>query len=703
MALTIRPYEEGIRPHEEGDAQAVAELYNRHRDNPNPVAGGIDAGQLARELAERETAMFLLALDDGRLVGTFGLFHHTGRRSARAGELIADMFFVHPAHRGGMVTGRLFTEAVEWMMRSGCLVLRLTVNPANTVAFRLYRRVGCVAVGRAVPGEDGNVELYNYIPLVLRSVFADLGEQATAALGSLTSFASVTASRDDELRSDVRVVDGIRTVDYCLSLGAFRLDATVDVDRGTVREARLTEPGGAVRALRIAQPPYRVRAPRGVPPYRFTEGALTCEVDGEDGTVSVLAAGHHGPVFVSTWPSCRADRPAGWREGEPRAITLEPVEGGVRVTERDGDETVTGTFTLQDGSLLQEFTRTGSATGRIFQTMGLRQGAFTDTEGRTYPIGLGVGVRDASEIVAASQVPSTGRLLTWQGSGVGVSLPADGRLRLVHSTLLERGLEPDADGVSRMRTEIDTRPVPPNRTTTATVTGTGTTTATVRDPTAPRRLEVEPAAGGVTVWQEGATKVLRSPYPRVRSYGYHPRWSAGLWVTRENSRHDRSAGLGWGVPAPGAWEAKHPLGLYAPHTGLGWEIATTDDGVRVDVHAPDTDRENVLWLTPHTAPKAAVVIESAGERWELAPTDFRQAWARRASVRLSDGRWLHLAPAATTPSPSPSPSPSSSPYDELVLRATPSGLLLGGVSAGRESAWLLSVHDTPLPTLALTT
>ncbi|MEU3263626.1 GNAT family N-acetyltransferase [Streptomyces bacillaris] len=697
MALTIRPYEEGIRPygegirpHGEGDAQAVAELYNRHRDNPNPVAGGIDAAQLARELAERETATFLLALDDGRLVGTFGLFHHTGRRSARAGELIADMFFVHPAHRGGMVTGRLFTEAVEWMMRSGCLVLRLTVNPANTVAFRLYRRVGCVSVGRAVPGEDGNVELYNYIPLVLRSVFADLGEQATAALGSLTSFASVTASRDDELRSDVRLVDGIRTVDYCLALGAFRLDATVDVDRGTVREARLTEPDGTVRALRIAQPPYRVRTPRGVPPYRFTEGPLTCEVDGEDGTVSVLAAGHHGPVFVSTWPSCRADRPAGWREGEPRAITLEPVEGGVRVTERDGDATVTGTFTLQGSSLLQEFTRTGSATGRVFQTVGLRQGAFTDTEGRTHPIGLGVGVRDASEIVAASEVPAAGSILTWQGSAVRVSLPADGRLRLVHSTLLERGLEPGADGVSRMRTEIGTGPVPPERTPTATSTGRKSATPGTG---ALRRLEVEPAAGGVTVWQEGATKVLRSPYPRVRSYGYHPRWSAGLWATRENSRHDRSAGLGWGVPAPGAWEAKHPLGLYAPHTGLGWEIATTDDGVRVDVHAPDTDRENVLWLTPHTAPKAAVAIESAGERRELAAADLRQIWARRASVRLTDGRWLHLAPAAATPSP----------YDELVLRATPSGLLLGGVSAERESAWLLSVHDTPLPARTPTT
>ncbi|MFJ2291901.1 GNAT family N-acetyltransferase [Streptomyces sp. NPDC087894] len=653
MALTIRPYQEG-------DAHAVAELYNRHRDNPNPVAGGVSGAELARELAERETATFLVAEDDERLVGTFGLFHNTGRRSARAGELIADMFFVHPAHRGGLVTGRLFTEAVEWMMRTGCLVLRLTVNPANTVAFRLYRRVGCVSVGRAVPGEDGNVELHNYVPLVVRSVFADLGERATAALGGLTSFASVTESRDDELRSDVRVVDGVRTVDYSLALGEFRIDASVDVDRGAVREARLTEPDGTARALRIARPPYEVRATRGVAPYRFTESALTCEVDGEDGTLSVHVAGHRGPVLVSTWPSCRADRPAGWREGEPRDLTLEPVRGGVRVTERDGEATVTGTFTLDGSGLLQEFTRTGSATGRIFQTVGLRQGVFTGDDGQAYPIGLGQGVRDASEIVAASRAAPDGPELTWQGRDVRVSLSVDGPLRLVHSTLLERGLEPGADGVARMRTAI--RP-----------SGADTT----------RRLEVHAAAGGVTVWREGATKVLRSPYPRTRSHGYNPHWSAGLWVTRENSRHDRAAGLGWGVPAPGAWEEKHPLGLHAPDSGLDWEIAADGDGIRVDARASGTDRETVVWLTPQTPLRTAVVLDSDGERWELSSGDFRQMWARRASVRLSDGRWLHCAPAAGS-------------HDELVLRATPSGLLVGGVSAARESAWLLSVHDTPL-------
>lgn len=384
MSITIRPYQEG-------DAHDIAALYNRHRDNPNPVAGGITGDELERELAERDTGTFLVAVDGGRVVGTFGLFHNTGRRSARAGELIADMFFVAPAYRNGVITGRLFTEAVEWMVQSGCLVLRLTVNPANSVAFKLYRRVGCVSVGRTVPGEDGNVELHNYIPLVLRSVFADLGPEVRSALGGLNSFGTVTEARDDELRSDVRLVDGVRTVDYHLALGEFRITASVDVDRGVVREAAVTGPDGTARALRLTEPPYHVRAPRRPEPHRFGSGALVCEVDGDDGTLSVLAEGHHGPLFVSTWPSCRADRPAGWREGEPRDLDIVPVENGVRVTERCGEDEVVGTVTLTEGTLRQDFAFT-SRPGRIFQTVGLRQGTFVRPDGERHPIGLGLEI-----------------------------------------------------------------------------------------------------------------------------------------------------------------------------------------------------------------------------------------------------------------------------------------------------------------------
>ncbi|MFG2921794.1 GNAT family N-acetyltransferase [Streptomyces sp. NPDC048305] len=676
MTVTIRPYEEG-------DADEIARLYGRHRDNPNPVAGGISGEELARELAERDTATFLVALDDGRPVGTFGLFHNTGRRSARAGELIADMFFVAPAYRNGVITGRLFTEAVEWMMRTGCLVLRLTVNPANTVAFRLYRRVGCVSVGQTVPGEDGNVELHNYIPLILRSVFADLDDGVRAALGGLSSFGTVTQARAGELRTDVVVSEGVRTVTYGLALGDYRLDAQVDVDRGRVVGAEITAPDGTGRPLRITEPPYEIRESRQAGHHRFADGSLTCEVDGDDGTVRVFTPGHHGPLSVSTWPGCRPDRQAGWREGEPLDLRIVPVEHGVRISERSGEDELTGTVTLTDGVLCQDFTFTGRP-GRVFQTVGLRQGALVlpGTDGGPageHPLGLGLGVRDSSEVVASSPAAPVGSTLTWQGASARIQVPVEQRVRLIHGTLLERRPEPGADGVARLRTTFRTRAAAPMPLPSAApVTG-----------TAERRLAMDAAAGGVTLWREGGTKVLRSPHPRTRAFGCNPGWSAGMWVTPEQSRHSRASGLGWGVRLNEDWAEKHALGLYDAGLGIGWDVTAPGDGpLRVDVRARSTEDDTVLWITPDTGARTTVVIDSAGIRRELETPDFRQVWASAASVRLSDGNWLDCRPAGT-------------PSDdmEIVLRTTTSGLLIGCAAAGGPegvtASWHLAVRDEP--------
>ncbi|WP_256107716.1 GNAT family N-acetyltransferase [Streptomyces sp. ODS05-4] len=667
MTLTVRPY----RP---GDAAGVAALYNRHRDGPNPVAGGITPDQLDQELTERATALFLVAADDERPVGTFGLFHGTGRRTARAGELIADMFFVAPAYRGGALTGRLFTEAVEWMVRSGCLVLRLTVNPANTTAFRLYRRVGCVCLGRTTPGEDGNVELHNHIPLILRSVLADLDEPARQALFELSSFAGVIDPRGGELRTDAVLVDGCRTVSYVLRLGAYRLTATVDADRGRVRTAGLTSPGGDTRTLHVEDPPYRVRTPAGRPPHRFTSGPLTGELDPDDGTLRIMADGHHGPLLVSTWPGGPAGRPASWREAEPRDLTVRPVPHGLRVTERRDDAEVTGTLTLHDGVLCQEFTGVPQP-GHLFQTVGLRQGDVTPGGGPSHPIGLGLGVRDASEVVAAGhRVPAGGRP-AWHGPHWSVELPADTPVRLVHSTLLHRALVPGPDGAARLRTALTPRTPPAPLAPPAPA-----------PPAGPRRIHLEAAAGGVTSWWEGAVPVLRSPHPRTRALGSNPRWSAGMWVTAEPHRCDRAHGLGWGVPSAAPWQPGPPHGLGCPDDGIAWEASAPEDTgtpVRVDIRAPGAAAETVLWLTPHTPRTTAVTVVSGGARHELTTDGFRQVWADAVAVRLTDGHWLHCRSAHRAAAPA-----------EIVVRATPAGPLVGCVApAPPDPPWHLTLSE----------
>ena len=682
MSITIRQYRLE-------DADPIAALYNRFPDNPNPVAGGITGAQLHAELADRDTAAMFVATDgDGEIVGTFGLFRTNGRRSVRPGELIADMFFVAPNHRNGLMTGRLFTEAIEWMVESaGCLVIRLTVNPANTTAFKLYRRVGCVAVGRSVPGEDGNVELHNYIPLILRSVLHGLGSDARAAIGAMTSFGAVTQTRGEELLSDVRIVDGARTVAYDLVAGDFRIDVIVDVDRGALAAAQITGPDGVRRPLRPMALPYTVHARPAEESHSIVDGALTATVDGVDGTLEVFAEGHLGPVLRSTWPSCAPGRHAGWREAQPCELDIVEFEGGLQIVERAGADETVGTVYLSDGQLQQEF-RSTRPLPRVFHSVGLRQGTLTQTDrdGTSWsaPIGLGTGVRDSSEVVAAGHAVTTGSHLRWEGAGATVSTTVEGAAALVHDALLDLRAAPGA-AILTLRTVITTHAA-----------ATGVAPGPTGSAAAKRNVRVLAKARGVTAWREDGVRVLRSPYPRSTAFACNPTWSAGMWVTTEQSRHDRS-GLGWGLTSA-AWDEKHPLGLASPELQTGWELAVPDDPadpVLATVVGPDDiaedDAEVVLWLTPDARPGAGVRIHPTGNGAPHVVTGFRQVWAGAVTVELTGDRLLHCRPAPGAPSDA-----------EIVVRSSAAGLLVGCVSASGSTpgAWLFSVSPGSLTELS---
>jgi L-amino acid N-acyltransferase YncA len=669
-----------IRPYRQDDVERVTALYNRHPDNPNPVAGGITAEEFAAELADRRTAAFFVADDGDELVGTFGLFEVTGRRCARSDELIADMFFIAPSHRNGMLTGQLFAKASTWMFEQYLMVMRLTVNPANKAAFKLYRKVGCVSVGEPVPGEDGNVELFNYIPLVIRTTLPGLGEEGRAALRSMTSFACVTDDRGQDLRNDVVEVDGVRTVPYRLVLNDMVLAATVDVDAGTLLTATLTTGDGRTRHLPITPRPDDGARPDPTT-YRFGGDALRCEVDGPDGTVRLLAPGHLGPVLTSTWPTCHPGRVPGWRDGFPLDLRVEEIADGVRITERHEDVDLVGTVTLVDGRLRQDF-RSTAPIGRVFHTIGLRQASLRVVDpvaGDTgqQPAGLGLAVRDSSEIVAAAHRPAPGSELFWAAPDgtVEIRVPVGPRTGLVHSNLLDR--RADADGTSlRLDTHVRVgarRPVvPPSP---ADAGG------------APHQLRMIPAAGGITSWANGRTRVLRSPYPHRRALAYNPNWSAGMWVTAEHGRTDRATGLGWGVATREVWEAKHPLGLHAPDLGIGWEVSAPDGPgpLTAEVHHAGPDGEAVLWLTPRTSRGGRVVVPAPRGTWELVADGLWQRWTAWAAVELADGRWLSCRPGT-----------GASPDAEIVVRSTAAGLLLGCVTpAGPSGRWQFDLLDAP--------
>lgn len=666
-----------IRPYAEPDSVAIAELFNAHPENPNPVRGGITAEQFHRELHERGTTAFLVAEDGGRIVGTFGLFRTTGRVCGDDGELFADMFFIAPSHRRGTLTGHLFSAAIVWMIRNELEVLRLTVNPANRDAFRLYRRVGCISRGQLRPGADGNVELYCYLPLILKRIKADITDDERVAIGDLTSFGCVLRQLGDALDADTVRRDGRTVVDYQLELGAVRIDATVDVDAAEVLHASLHRATGD-RVLRL---PAGVADPASAADVVASLPWGQRQVDVEpDGTLIVRADDHWGPLVYLTWPDADPHRAGGWRGGPRRALSV--GTDGTGLVLRDERTGVSCSLVIEGDTLVSTYAGRPGETLRMFQQPGLRQALLdADPVGeaplRHTPVGLELGVRDATQLVAAGVALWPGTPVRWTEDATTVEVTGDGQATLVTSTVVDRRVRLGDDGRATVRTRVSHygRPTPLRN-------------ADASHSAAPDHvhLRIDARAGGIVRWRDGAVKVLQSPFPRVQRLACNPAWSAGLWATREPDRHDRGLGMGWGIPHHD-WVADGEFGLRSDAQSLSWAL----DGDplhttwNLDVASQDPTGEMAVWLTPAVAPGGQVRTSSLGELISLDATASWQRWTTRLGVQLANGYWLCIEPAldqAGTP--------------EIIVRSTGGHLLVGCVTraAAGSARWRIALLDT---------
>lgn len=669
-----------VRDYVPADAEAVAALFNRHRDVPNPIDGGITAAQLVQELQDRDTHTFLVAVEGDRLIGTFGLFHSDGRRVAGPGELIADMFFVAPAHRGGMLTAELFGAAVERMVHSPYSVLRLTVNPANGPAYTLYRRVGCLAVHRTVPGADGNVQLHNFLPLVLRQVLPALPKDLLDAVVTQRTTSFIPRALPNDMDQDVTVVAGRRVVAVPFAIGTVEIDTVIDIDNRVVLSAEL--PGFTYRPEpHLVPPPMPVDAAQPAPTVlRAGDLELRAAVDG---TVEVWREGHLGPVWTALWPTAGRGRVTGWRAGNPRTVDVARCDAdSLKLTEVIDDTTVTATVTLDASGLSQRFRVDGSEQPllRAYHLVGLRSGRLRIDDADS-PLGDGLGVRDAGQLPAAQTVLDEGAQLCWSSPGdTAVTVQSPAGFGLISGIVAEhRNLKNgSAFRVDIGAAEADLR------------TGQQSAADAHHDESARQpsdetvRLAAE--AGGVVAWKPFGRNVFRAPYPRTRAFANNPRWSAGLWAGGELDRFDRCYGPGWGVATPQNWTA---TGSELSSTAQRLRVTEDNDAgtarltVQVDGHS---DPETVVWLTPDAAPSGLVTCFSPYDD-TVDQHDLKERWQRWTSavcVPLRGNRTLTVTS-----------DPRSAAHPEILVRCTDSGVLIGAFARTGATAatWSLQVSD----------
>ena len=356
-----------VRPYRADDAPGIAHLYNRYPDGPNRVDRKLDAAMVRTELADRGTALFLVAEQQGRVRGTLGMFHSCGKRAAGPGEVFGDMFFLIPALRGGSAAAHLFVEAVAPLAARGIRTIRLTTDPANRAAYSAYLQAGCSVVGAGMPDEDGAVELVNQVPLLvslLRRHFpevlppdlphAELWRRVITGVDGPGLVVGSASGARPALGAQRGVVRG----------GACR-GARGPLDGRGVRDGRGGRggPRGTVRAgprrCRRTRPPGPApAAPGGGAAYggptTVWSGRLCLSLDPADGTVTLHHDGHLGPLLSDPWPVNGPPYATGWRRpAAGRRLEVTSWDDGWTVAERRPGGVLTRDSRLWGGSLVQ--------------------------------------------------------------------------------------------------------------------------------------------------------------------------------------------------------------------------------------------------------------------------------------------------------------------------------------------------------------
>ena len=673
MAVDIR--EVGITP---AELEPVAAFFRENRYGPPGMH--LTGRALAAVLTERGSILLLVGEHRGRIVGTVGFSRMSGRRVAPRGQAYAGMFVIAPAHRSGMLAGRLFTESFERLLGAGLRGLRVEVNPANTRAFPLYVRVGFRALFGTIPDEEGYVELVSLLP--------------GAALDLLANAETWTGMSVDRRHLDWRTISGSRrcgvedgvtstlggtpALSYDFHIAPHRVTAVLDAQRCRIVSLAID-----------GVPAAGFTPPDDDPPRTTPTAGLSRSLDGfdihvdDEGTLTVTHPAHRGFVLSDPLP-VTVDIPSGPRRPLRRRTEVTVLPHGWRAT----DGTVVRDVEVSEDGLQVTVSATSPLPVVCAPWVGLRVGELTVRNGHVLqgsgPALLGIWPPDLIDFEATADDVDPRRsetsTLTWTDRASGISVTAHAappsaiRVEGRHLCRLT--------GEGRVTYDISLAMTVANRTepTTATTPRPELATRTTDEPAvwrAARRgaaavLRSDSSAGSVVVapehgvveWTSPAGSVLASGFPARREFGALSDASAAVWVARQASRSDLDRGAEWPHPSGTLPFASEPR-------DHGWWITTNGVTGEVRIFARSreaaVDDELVLYLLIAGSPRRVRLSDSGGQRYDIAPrsTPWR-GWTREAAADLGT-EWMRLAGA-------------SEPLSEILVRSTPHGLLFAAFS-----------------------
>lgn len=125
-----------------GDERGIEDLYRQLHEGDYRSPGTIRMRRALRALLDRADQVLLVAVEDGRIVGTNHvlIFRHLAR-ALRPAAIVENMV-VDSSRRGAGVGDLLMEAALKIARRRKCYKLSLTSNRKRAQAHRFYERFG---------------------------------------------------------------------------------------------------------------------------------------------------------------------------------------------------------------------------------------------------------------------------------------------------------------------------------------------------------------------------------------------------------------------------------------------------------------------------------------------------------------------------------------------------------------------------------
>ncbi|MDT0403029.1 GNAT family N-acetyltransferase [Streptomyces edwardsiae] len=112
------------------------------RESPDDLGPYLTA---LKRLSADPNQHLVVAVRDGRVIGTLQLTIVPGLSRRGATRSIIEAVRIHTDERGGGLGGRLIEWAIDESRREGCQLVQLTSDTTRTDAHRFYERLGFTA------------------------------------------------------------------------------------------------------------------------------------------------------------------------------------------------------------------------------------------------------------------------------------------------------------------------------------------------------------------------------------------------------------------------------------------------------------------------------------------------------------------------------------------------------------------------------